>query len=123
VAAQLAASQGGLNSMELVNSRAAFVKSHLNTTGFEVFTAVTTKSCRTRRFGRTYCLQKLSKGPAEASRKLSLQPYSYVLQLGLLYDPEDGGDVLPKRRDLTRLHGVTNQKTAPFLYFYQNIFI
>jgi hypothetical protein len=35
--------------------------------------------------------------------------------LGLFFDPEDGGDVSPKCRAFTEIHGVTTQKAVLFI--------
>jgi hypothetical protein len=38
--------------------------------------------------------------------------------LGLLFDPEDGGDIFfPKSRAFSELHGATTQKIVLFNYF------
>jgi hypothetical protein len=52
----------------------------------------------------------------------SLSPTSAGFLLGLLFDPEDGGDVPPKRRAVSELNRVTTQKTILFnVYLFNRV--
>jgi hypothetical protein len=44
---------------------------------------------------------------------INFPPASASFWLGLLFDPEDGGDVLLKRRDMSELHSFKSEKTVP----------
>jgi hypothetical protein len=44
-----------------------------------------------------------------------LSPVSATFLFGLLFQPEDGGDVPPKRRTQSGVHGVRKQKPVLFI--------
>jgi hypothetical protein len=59
------------------------------------------------------------KGP---SSKLYLLPASAGFFFGLLFDPEVGGDMFPKKHQaFSKLYSVTSQKTALFIYIYTHL--
>jgi hypothetical protein len=49
---------------------------------------------------------------SKRTAKLSLPPASAGFMFGSFFDFEDRGDVPPKRRALSELHGIISQKTV-----------